>query len=229
MLIRFDAAAWWLRFYLLCAVTWQGVSQVCTEGTLPHSSFSRQHKNLVFDCWQLFSYLCYSWRKDHRKNALRWVAAQDTYGIWDNIGWHKVTTLSCKIWIHLDHESLNLYILTMRIKLTQYEDDVVLPGSGALVAPEAQIFWFGQPWHGEAFPASSLFVPGQSKRIKQRSVINVLALLYPLKLIRKKHDMLWCQNQICIFDILNPTASSDGMSFQNMLCSQTLIKYKICY
>lgn len=35
-------------------------------------------------------------------------------------------------------------------------------GSSPLVAPEAHIFWFGQPAHDEAFPAFSLSVPGQS-------------------------------------------------------------------
>lgn len=50
--------SWWLsaqqkqkaQHYLLCAVTCQRVGQVGTEGALPHSSFPRQHKDLVFDC-----------------------------------------------------------------------------------------------------------------------------------------------------------------------------------
>lgn len=41
-----------------------------------------------------------------------------------------------------------------------------LPGSGALVAPEAHSCWLGQPWHDADFPASSLDVPGQSKEKK---------------------------------------------------------------
>lgn len=49
-----------LKCYLLCGVTCQSVGQVCTEGALPHTSFPRQHEDLVFDCRQLLSYLCYS-------------------------------------------------------------------------------------------------------------------------------------------------------------------------
>lgn len=43
----------------------------------------------------------------------------------------------------------------------------LLPGSGALVAPEAHSFWLGHPAHGVAFPACSLVVPGQSTRFKE--------------------------------------------------------------
>lgn len=48
-----------------------------------------------------------------------------------------------------------------------------LPGSGALVAPEAQTCWFGHPAQADAFPASSLLVPGQSKIIKERKKNNI--------------------------------------------------------
>ena len=34
-------------------------------------------------------------------------------------------------------------------------------GSGPFGCAEAQICWFGQPWHASAFPAASLSVPGQ--------------------------------------------------------------------
>lgn len=37
-----------------------------------------------------------------------------------------------------------------------------IPGSGPFVAPEEQSCWLGQPAHADAFPASSLCVPGQS-------------------------------------------------------------------
>lgn len=61
----------------------------------------------------------------------------------------------------------------------------VLPGSGALVAPEEHSFWFGQPWHADVFPACSLNVPGQSKRIKDRSIFSVFASLDYLTLFTK--------------------------------------------
>lgn len=61
---------WLVRFYLLGGVTRQGVSQVSAEGTLPHSSFSRKHQDLVFDCWQLLSYFCYSWRWSKRRGSI---------------------------------------------------------------------------------------------------------------------------------------------------------------
>lgn len=37
-----------------------------------------------------------------------------------------------------------------------------IDGSGTFVTPDEQICWFGQPAQEEAFPASSLCVPGQS-------------------------------------------------------------------
>lgn len=40
-----------------------------------------------------------------------------------------------------------------------------MPGSGPFTSPEAQTFWFGHPAQAEAFPASSLSVPGQSVKI----------------------------------------------------------------
>jgi len=43
-----------------------------------------------------------------------------------------------------------------------------IPGSGALAAPDAHIFWFGHPWHDEDLPACSLFVPGQSRQNDNR-------------------------------------------------------------
>lgn len=69
LFIFFNCAgvALWFYIYLLCAVTCQSVSQVSAECTLPNSSFSRQYEDLVLDCWQLHSYLCYSCRKEKRK------------------------------------------------------------------------------------------------------------------------------------------------------------------
>lgn len=50
----------------------------------------------------------------------------------------------------------NLFFTWLNFSFTSW-----IPGSGAL-GPEAQIRWFGQPAHAEAFPAASLWVPGQS-------------------------------------------------------------------
>lgn len=52
------------------------------------------------------------------------------------------------------------------------------------MAPEAHIFWLGQPAHDDDFPACSLVVPGQSERIQQRSAVSVSSLSDNLKLIR---------------------------------------------
>jgi hypothetical protein len=38
------------------------------------------------------------------------------------------------------------------------------PGSTCFGAPDAQMFWLGQPAHADAFPASSACVPGQPAR-----------------------------------------------------------------
>lgn len=54
---------------------------------------------------------------------------------------------------------------------------MVLPGSGAFVAPEAQSFWLGQPWHGADLPACSLVVPGQSNKGKTESSHQDLSTL----------------------------------------------------
>lgn len=129
------------------------MSQVSTEGALSYSSFSRQYKDLVFDCWQLFSDLCYSWNK---KNEQR--------------GWQMTD-----LWLQsINFPSQCEWNNHFGLKVTPSVQPVVcvsvvylLPGSGALVAPEAHSFWLGQPWHDDDFPAWSLVVPGQSNRGEQ--------------------------------------------------------------
>lgn len=59
----------------------------------------------------------------------------------------------------------------------------LLPGSGALVAPEAHSFWLGQPWHDDDFPAWSLVVPGQSNRGEQNywSIQEFLVVFFSIR------------------------------------------------
>lgn len=67
-------------YYLLCAVTCQSMCQMGTEGAFSYSAFSRQYEDLVFDCRQLCSDLCYSWRLQTRKLKMHAHGKWQIYG-----------------------------------------------------------------------------------------------------------------------------------------------------
>lgn len=75
-------------YYLLRAVTCEGVGQVSAEGTLPYSSFPRQHEDFVFDRRQLLSDLRYGCRWDRwrrrrmqQNKTLKWDKASIHWNI----------------------------------------------------------------------------------------------------------------------------------------------------
>ena len=75
----------------------------------------------------------------------------------------------------------------------RWKSNMFPPGSACWVWPDAQIFWFGQPWHADTFPADSLWVPGQSKNIpcymtyyKESSHANISRLILNIVLLVMK-------------------------------------------
>lgn len=67
----------------------------------------------------------------------------------------------------------NWHILCLNINSF---NNLYLPGSGALAAPDAHIVWLGHPAQADTFPAVSLCVPGQS--VEQTQQIRVYYDLY---------------------------------------------------
>jgi len=68
----------------------------------------------------------------------------------------------------LTHLKLNIQEKNLKYVLkenVQHKIYFYLPGSGSWVTPDAQIFWFGHPWHADTWPADELSVPGQSKNL----------------------------------------------------------------